>query len=494
MTIKALWDLSFKLANNGVHPTNRISYSLTSSLNKGGRATLLYNICNMLDDVISGEISADKTKDGILVKRKDGAWLHWVNKKKNLQECCLQTDISLKGNDLHFKSNGFFFAPFLADLKDSLKEVSDYLDLAGLNKGIGHIDRNAYYQICDYMYYARDLYLAPNYDLDNIEYKKEPVVLKHIFGPPITKGKTGTSGSDSVKMHTAAELVPFKLKFNPEPWQQLLIPDYDLSTMVIPQSLVRLARTIHGEIESRKPVNNILLYGESGSGKTTQAKMLAQLLGLPYKNHNFSYGFEESDFLGKYLPQPDGRFLFQVPMFARFFKDGGVFEFTEMDYARAEVLGFLNTPLDPELNLLKLADYDGTEIKRHPMCIIVATMNVDDVACQKMANALKKRFPRKIHVRKAERDLLIRIIKLNSGYDNEKVIDKMIDVCEELCEKIKNDGWEGCECTTRELIAWANEMKYTSDPNEAAEDTIVSGVTFDETLQEEIRDVIRMHF
>ena len=105
--------------------------------------------------------------------------------------------------------------------------------------------------------------------------------------------------------------------------EKSLIPKLDFDIIKIPQEIRELAHMIKEEINSLKPVRNILLYGEAGAGKSTGARILAQLLGLPYRFMTCSLNTEESDFVGTYKPTPEGGFEFWMPAFAESFVNGG---------------------------------------------------------------------------------------------------------------------------------------------------------------------------
>jgi cobaltochelatase CobS len=111
---------------------------------------------------------------------------------------------------------------------------------------------------------------------------------------------------------------------------------------------------------------NILLKGPMGGGKTTAGEKLAELLGL-----HFGYIGQTNMphiVVGSKRPLDD---QYNHTPFTRIFRDGGVIMLEEMDAWNPNASLVLNPPLANGLLILE----DGTEIKRHPDCIIIACAN-----------------------------------------------------------------------------------------------------------------------
>jgi hypothetical protein len=100
------------------------------------------------------------------------------------------------------------------------------------------------------------------------------------------------------------------------------------------------------------------------------------------------------------------------------------------------------------------------------------------------------RFHRIVKVEKLPAGDLLEIVINQSGNSDRVLVKKMIDAVEKISIKIKEEQIINGVSSTRELINWANETKYTSDPIESARVTILPSVGFDEELQEEIIDTI----
>lgn len=481
MFVSEKWSREFSCSDkNCKRKLVKFSNMFISSLNQGGKATLMYEVCALLEKIQDKEIKLGTkynktTSQTEYIAKSNSSWIKWDGQL-------------LESNEDLERYSGFWILPFVAYLIKTNTEFKGYIDEI-LN--ISNANMN-FYKICDFLYFSRINYLPLTDRFDDLVVNSniEPKIDDYVIGDA---PKTKATAKPRKKKKINTDLSSFKLDYQISDERKKYIPSYNLNEMIVTEKVLYLANLVKKEQDSLFPVNNILLYGDPGTGKTTNARILAQLWGLPYKNFNFSFGFEESDIIGSYKPHPDGTFKFQETDFIETYKDGGVFELTELDYAISEKLGFFNTPLDKELNVLRLGD--GTEIKRHPQCILIATMNVDDVACQKTTIALRDRFSRKVKIEKPDRESLIKIIEKNSGYKDKKIIDILLDVGEEISSLLEEPAYSGeYRCTVRSLIDWAHDIKHTGDPVESSYDTIVSGVSFDPVIQNEIIDIIQQHF
>jgi len=258
----------------------------------------------------------------------------------------------------------------------------------------------------------------------------------------------------------------------------------------IPDVIKRIAQMVKVEKDSAMPVRNILLYGEAGAGKSTAAKSLAYLWGLPYRFVNLSLNAEEGDLLGSYRPNGMGGFEFFLPSFAKTFMLGGVIELMEINYSRPGVIGVLNSALD---HTAKLTLGNGEVVSRHSNCIIIATTNVDYAGCQKMSEAVKDRFHQLVEIQKLPENELVEVVAEQSGNSNKDLILKMVDAADKISTKIREEQITGGVCSVRQIINWARTVKYTDSALKAADETILPGVSLDKEVQKEIKDTILVH-
>ena len=275
------------------------------------------------------------------------------------------------------------------------------------------------------------------------------------------------------------------------PWPEetrALIPRFRPDEVRLPAFLLDLADMIRRTQHSRRPLRNLLFYGPPGSGKSTLAQLLAQLLHLPYYAVNLSLNVEEDVMLGKYVPgEEPGRFRFDEPPFVRAFRYGGLVELMELNFARPGVLGAAHSALETPFRLT-LAN--GETVQRHPLCIVVATMNLAMVGTQRLNEALKSRFQRKIHVPPMPREELVEIVAAASGLEDRALIARMADVAEKMQRRVEQEGLPG-QVGTRELIDWAQDVRFTGDPVASAWKTVLPAAALEQRdIQEELAQLL----
>jgi len=138
--------------------------------------------------------------------------------------------------------------------------------------------------------------------------------------------------------------------------------------------------------------HGIFLSGEASSGKTTGAKMLAEVLGLKWHfNGAISFPHEMLGFI-------DGAGKYHRTPFREAYEHGGVYTFDEVD--RSDPVALL--AVNPHL-ANGVATFPDKQVKRHKNCIIIATANTWGLGADanysgatKLDAAFLSRFPIKL--------------------------------------------------------------------------------------------------
>ena len=86
-----------------------------------------------------------------------------------------------------------------------------------------------------------------------------------------------------------------------------------------------------------------LLVGPAGSGKTTLASQVAEVLGLRFSSISCTSGMSEGQLLGRLLPIGEGVYL--PAEFIDYYENGGVYLLDEVDAADANVMLVLNSAI-----------------------------------------------------------------------------------------------------------------------------------------------------
>jgi len=351
----------------------------------------------------------------------------------------------------------------------------------------------------DYLYESQHDYIQRNEEIKDMEVfeSREPVevdLTEKLVGHGgrfeyVDRGKEKKSEASKTSKRLSIPTTEYYLEWDRELTEEekALIPKLDFEIIRIPKEIEELAKIIKEEINSFKPVRNILMYGEAGAGKSTGARILAQLLGLPYRFINCSLNTEESDFIGTFKPTPEGGFEFWMPSFAQSFVYGGLIEVQEPTTLKSGVGVILNSATD---DTAQITLGDGRIVPRHKNCIIVFTTNIDYAGCNRLNESLKDRFNQMIHIKKLPNEELIRITMEQSGNNDRALVEKLVDAVQKISIKIEEEQITGGVCSTRQLINWAQDIKYTLDPIRSARKTILPGVSLDLEVQEEIIETI----
>ena len=180
---------------------------------------------------------------------------------------------------------------------------------------------------------------------------------------------------------------------------------------------------------------SMLFAGDSGTGKSTAARVIPARCGIPYVSINFSVNIEESDIFGSMIPNTmkasadDPEFVWQDGVLTKAVRNGYCAVLEEINFARPGVLGKLNSLLD-ENRQIDLPT--GEVLRAHPNFRIIATCNVAYEGTNRFNKALINRFDDCTIFKDVSRAKAIDIIKTRTGYKNMTKIDVIYNVYEAL--------------------------------------------------------------
>ena len=225
----------------------------------------------------------------------------------------------------------------------------------------------------------------------------------------------------------------------------------------------------------------MLFTGDSGTGKSTSARVIPYKCGIPYVSVNFSVNIEESDLFGSMMPNPtkndpsDPEFIWQDGVITKAVRNGYCAILEEINFARPGVLGKFNSLLD-ENRQIDLPN--GEIVKAHPNFRMIATCNIAYEGTNKLNKAFINRFEQVVNFQNPDLDVLINIIKTRTGYSNDSNISKILDAyC--AIRKYSNEQSLDAIISVRQLLTLFKQGKYYKTASEAVENIIVNGAFID---------------
>lgn len=160
----------------------------------------------------------------------------------------------------------------------------------------------------------------------------------------------------------------------------------------------RLNRVIDRECMGKRGLDaikndyiNIIIGGRPGTGKTTTADALSATLGLPIYTAKVTRNTEEDTFEGMTKTDGNGKFVLHDTAFLKAYESGGIVVIEEFNLADP---GVLQGAIGQAIEYPFILNRDGyQEVRRHPMCVIIATMNTGTQGAREPNQALTSRFP-----------------------------------------------------------------------------------------------------
>ena len=229
-------------------------------------------------------------------------------------------------------------------------------------------------------------------------------------------------------------------------------------------------------------VYSMLFEGESGTGKSTAARVIASRCGLPFIALNCSTNIEESDIFGAMIPNPekvsadDAEFIWQDGPMTKAIRNGYVCIVEELGFGRPGVLGKINSLLD-ESRQIDLPN--GEVLKAHPNFRIIATTNIGYEGTNRLNKALVNRF----EICKKFTDLDEReakdIIMSRTGYTDADKINKVFEVYRAI-KKYSEENNLGLVVSIRQLLNIFKQGKYYKSAKDAVYNLLINQAFLEE--------------
>ena len=222
---------------------------------------------------------------------------------------------------------------------------------------------------------------------------------------------------------------------------------------------------------------NLTLVGTPGSGKTVLVHALGEATGMPVYVTISSHNTDEDEFEGK-TKMVDGHPAAVPTDFLKCFKEGGICIIEEANLMQAAVAMALGQAVEYPF-VLKENGY--VTVKRHPLCIIITTMNTGTVGSKPMSQAFANRFKSSFLLNEPEMETFIQILANKTG--ESKALCRWVYTTYNgivNCVK-KNDGMADSESillslSMRSCIGAIENIQEGEKPKYAIENSIIGKI------------------
>lgn len=252
----------------------------------------------------------------------------------------------------------------------------------------------------------------------------------------------------------------------------------------------KLLETISFGIRENLPV---LLIGETGTGKTSAIRYLAQETGNAFRRLNLNGSTTVDEFVGKILIDEKGTYWVDGVL-TDAMRNGHWLLIDEINAGLPEILFVLQSLLDDDRYVL-LSDKKDREIVRpHKDFRLFATCNPSDnySGTKEMNKALLSRFPLVLEIDFADDQKELDIMKSKFKDLDVNLAARMISFANQQRKAYKEHKVDFC-FSTRELINWYKMQEFTGgNVRLAAEYTILGKCN--QTDREVFKDIISVSF
>ena len=291
------------------------------------------------------------------------------------------------------------------------------------------------------------------------------------------------------------------------------------------------------------PMRVFLSVGEAGTGKTTNAKIIAQLLGLPYYAFTCSEGTDEVDLVSSMVPntgERPGKIQIPMPTYQDLIMDpvsalaqicglydneiseeGAFRKILTMFYQNGFENGkddkkfvMVESPIvtgcrrpslveiqEPSVitkpgTLVKLNGLldegatitltSGEVVKRHPDTVILITTNMGYKGCRGFNESVLSRMRMVHYLEPLNAEAMVARVKKKVKFDDETFLKKMADIVCEVQKHCNTEMITGGVCGYREYEDWVWAYLIQKDILKAAKCTLVAKAAPEPEEREEI--------
>lgn len=220
---------------------------------------------------------------------------------------------------------------------------------------------------------------------------------------------------------------------------------------------------------------NLFIVGKPGTGKTTAAYALGAATGMPVYTVAMTKNTEEDTFQGM-TKVVNGNFQFVSTDFLDAYTNGGIIILEEVNLPDpAVIMGALGQAVEAPFILQK----DGYQtIRRHPMCVIIATMNIGTNGAKGVNQAFSSRFKQTYILDDPKEEDFISIL-VKQGHEQKKA-KWVYDAYQRINSYLKSpevNAEDVClNVTLRGCIGALENMAEGDSPKEAIYNTLIGKI------------------
>lgn len=231
----------------------------------------------------------------------------------------------------------------------------------------------------------------------------------------------------------------------------------------------------------------VLLVGETGTGKTSAVKYLAHKHKKPYRRLSFESGTTSDDVIGKILLNKQGTYWIDGDLTSAV-RNGEWVLLDEVNACPPEVMFKLHPLMDDDAHII-LNEHDGEIVKAHPDFRLFAALNPNYAGTRMLNRAFVSRFEYVINFEHLPKDEEIALLMERTSVKKAQA-EKMVDVAIRLRAN-NRDGILTLPMSFRELEAWA-DLTPDFGFDKAFALTVVNKCYADSSEREAIYDAFKL--